>query len=468
MPSSDAIIHAINTRLDEIYTDLEQNIIRVWGRRDIIIAVDLVYHSVLSFFLQESFIQRGYLELLVIGDSGQAKTETIRKMRAHYELGEIISGETASRTGLVYSIQENQRRRFLQWGAIPLNDRRLLIIDEFSGIAPEEIENMSSLRASGIAEVNRSIKSKTASRTRLIFLSNSRDGRMLAEYQCGVEAIEKLFTKKEDIRRLDFAVTVASGEVPTSEINKKHKSQIKHVFLGRDCRNLILWAWSRKPSQVLFSSSTIDTILEVASKISRQYHANIPLVEPADMRIKLARLSAALAARLYSTTDGENLIIIPEHTIWIYNFLVRIYDKPSMAYNLYSQERYEESKIKDEKFVRSVVGTISLNSIEFVKRLLQLKQIAIMDIEVLTNDRDKAKSFLTQLYLANAIKKVRTYYVHTSAFIILLKRIINEAEGTTIAEPQYNQKQLEDSKVDSAFEYTLYDGRAREPGDDDN
>lgn len=458
---------AIDQKFSEIYDDLEQNIVRVWGRRDILVALDLVYHSVLGFFFQDVFISRGYLELLVIGDSGQAKTETVKKLRNHYELGEIISGETASRTGLVYSIQENQRRRFLQWGAVPLNDRRLLIIDEFSGVAPEEVENMSSLRASGIAEVNRSIKSKTASRTRLIFLSNSRDGRMLSEYQCGVEAIDKLFSKKEDIRRLDFAVTVASSEVPTSEINRKHKSSVTHKYLGRDCRSLILWAWSRKPKQIIFLDSTTDKILEVAGSISKEYHASIPLVEPADMRIKLARLSAALAARLHSSGDGENLVVLPEHTTWILGFLNRIYRKPSMAYNLYSAGKYEESKIKDEKHVRSLLTAQSMG-IDFLKRLLSLRSIAISDIEVLVNDRDKAKNLLTQLYLSNAVKKVKTWYVHTSAHIVLLKQMINEAGGNEPTEKpveKFVQPRLESAENFDVEEYPEYTGR--EPGEDD-
>lgn len=436
------ILSAIDERLDEIYDDFEQNLLRVWGRKDVLIAIDLVYHSVLSFFFQDSFIQRGYLELLVIGDSGQAKTTLVDGMRSHYELGERISGETASRTGLVYTIQENQRRRFLTWGAIPLNDRRILIIDEFSGIAPEEIENMSSMRATGIAEVNRSIKSRTAARTRLIFLSNTRDGRMLQEYQNGVEAIDKLFTKKEDIRRLDFAITVASGEVPISEINRKHKSIITHRFLSRTCRNLILWAWSRKPNQIIFQENTVEKILELASQISRRFHAQIPLVEPADMRIKLARLGAALAARLYSTNDHQSLIILPEHVQWVYNFLCRIYAKPSMAYDLFSQERQSEAIIKDEGAIKRLITPYGL---DFTKRLLQLKQISIVDIEVLTNDRDKAKNLLTQLYLANAVKKVRSYYVATAAFITFLKRLVQEVEpsaNSTIEVKPHNSQPI--------------------------
>lgn len=451
----DHVTREINEKITEIYDDLESNIIHIWGRRDVAIAVDLVYHSALSFFFQEDFIQRGYLELLVLGDSGQAKTTLVAKMRTHYELGEMISGETASRTGLVYSIQENQRRRFLQWGAIPLNDRRLLIIDEFSGIATEEVENMSSLRATGIAEVNRSIKSKTPSRTRMIFLSNTRDGRMLQEYTNGVEAIDKLFSKKEDIRRLDFAITVASGEVDMAEINRQHKSTVEHRFRSRDCRNLILWAWSRKPSQIKFKEETVEAILSLSSKISKRFHAQIPLVEPADMRIKLARISAALAARLYSTPDYESLVILPEHVQWVFDYLVRIYSKPSMAYDLFSTERYAESTINNEDEIEKLLDG---HSIEFIKRFLQMKQITIADVEILTNSREKAKDLLAKLYLANGIKKVRTYHVPTSAFIVMLKRIIQRRS------PQFVEEVKEKEDVQSDWSNYKPEGPGREPG----
>lgn len=427
--TDERILLSIDRKIDEIYSDLEQNVLRIWGRRDVAVAVDLVFHSPLSFHFQDDFIQRGYLELLVLGDSGQGKTTLLRKLMTHYELGEIISGETTTRTGLVYSIQENQRRRFLQWGAIPLNDRRLLAIDEFSGIPQEEIENMSSLRATGIAEVNRSIKSRTAARTRLIFLSNSRDGKMLASYKNGIEAIDKLFSKKEDIRRLDFAITVASGEIDAKIINQRHKSDVKHVYTGRDCRNLVLWCWSRKPSNIKFSERTVDAILHYANELPRKYHAEIPLLEPSDTRIKLARLSAALAGRLYSTLDGINLLVLPEHVEWIVEYLHRIYTKPSMGYDLFSQGRHSENNIKSESAVLRIVEGFNT---EFLKRFLEIENIQTSDMEILLGDREKAKKFLTELWLANAVKKKYSAYKHTSAFIVLLKDLIARREDTPV------------------------------------
>ena len=60
-------------KLHEIYTDLERNILHIWERKSMLIAMDLVYHSVLRFKFQGSLLQRGWVEGFIIGDSGQAK-----------------------------------------------------------------------------------------------------------------------------------------------------------------------------------------------------------------------------------------------------------------------------------------------------------------------------------------------------------------------------------------------------------
>ena len=50
--------------------------------------------------------KRGKLELLVIGDSGQAKSEVFNRIQKFYRAGIGVSGEASKRTGLVYSLKE--------------------------------------------------------------------------------------------------------------------------------------------------------------------------------------------------------------------------------------------------------------------------------------------------------------------------------------------------------------------------
>src|SRR5699024_4597781 len=133
-------------------------------------------------------------------------------------------------------------------------------------------------------------------------------GRQLKAENYGVSAVLKLFGKAEDVRRLDFAVAVASGEVDADIVNKSVADMpaLQHRFTSDKCKLRVMWAWSRRPENIVFTDEAVQTILESASKMGRTYSSRIPLVEPADQRLKIARLAVAAAACVYSTDDGTN------------------------------------------------------------------------------------------------------------------------------------------------------------------
>ena len=339
----------IQEKLDEIYSDLERNVTYVWGRRQVMLATDLVFNSVLNFFFQGQFIKRGWCETLIIGDSGQAKTTAVERLLSHYKYGEIISGESAKRTGLLYSVQQQGSGWTLVWGAMPLNDGGLLVIDEFSGISEDDLSKMSDTRSSGICKVAGVVTGETTSRTRLIMISNPRNGRQLRSETFGVQAILKLFGKAEDVRRLDFAIGVASGEVRQEVINQSILDipDIPHKYTSDLCAMRTSWAWSRQPEQIKFTSEAMRTILEKSIELGNRFSSKIPLVEPADQRIKLARLATALACTLYSTTDGHDVLVTEEHVLYIVNYLHEIYCSDALRYDKFSVEDFENSDSSD-------------------------------------------------------------------------------------------------------------------------
>ena len=118
----------------------------------------------------------------------------------HYRLGELHSGESSRRTGLVYNMQQNNKRWFLVWGAFPLNDGGLIAIDELSGLSEEDLAILSDVRSSGIAKATGVITAETTSRTRAIYISNPRNGRPLNSETYGVNAVLKLMGKAEDVQ----------------------------------------------------------------------------------------------------------------------------------------------------------------------------------------------------------------------------------------------------------------------------
>ena len=329
----------------DVYDDFVANVHRIVGRHDLQVAFDLCFHSVLQFKFQDVLLRKGWVEAMVLGDSGQGKTEMSLCLLNHYSLGDRVQGEGSSTAGLIGGIERLGDRWILVWGRIPQMDRRLLIIDEFSGVSEEDIAKMSDIRSTGVAEITKIRTERASARTRLIMMSNTRDGLPLSAYNSGVEALRSVFAHSEDVRRLEFAICVASGEVGAEALNATREVR-EHKYTSNVCRDLILWAWSLGPDDVLFDG-TEEAILQEALGLSDRYSASIPLVEPADMRLKLARMSAACAARCFSVSDEGKCMVRMEHVQFVVDFLHRCYDSPHMGYNTYSERAVRESIFDD-------------------------------------------------------------------------------------------------------------------------
>jgi len=332
-----------------VYDDFASNVHRIVGRYLLQVAFDLCFHSVIQFNFQGVLLRKGWVEAFVLGDSGQGKTEMSLCLLNHYELGDRVQGEGSSTAGLIGGLERLGDRWILVWGRIPQMDRRLLIIDEFSGVSEDDIAKMSDIRSTGVAEITKIRTERASARTRLMMMSNTRDGQPLGAYNSGVEAIRSVFSHAEDVRRLEFAICVATGEVSTEELNRERDS-VTQVYTTEVCRDLILWAWSRAPEDVLFADDVEELILQESVTLSTKYSASIPLVEPADMRLKLARLSVSCACRCFSSDEEGRVIVKPEHVRFIVDFLGQCYDSSYMSYDTYSERAERETTFSDGEF----------------------------------------------------------------------------------------------------------------------
>lgn len=352
----------IEDKFNEIHEDLERNVTYIWQRRDVAFAVDLIYHTVLNFYFQNQFVKRGWGELLIIGDSGQAKTTIVERLMAHYKLGELHSGESSKRTGLVYNLQQTNKRWFLTWGAFPLNDGGLVTIDELSGLSEDDLAVMSDVRSSGIAKVSGVITSETSSRTRAIYISNPRNGRPLNTETYGVNAVLKLMGKAEDVRRLDMAMSVASGDVDPRLINRSISDlpEVKHQYTSELCNLRVMWAWSRRPDDIVITDEAAQRILDKATEMGNKYSSKVPIVEAADQRIKIARLSIAAACCTFSTDDGTKVIVKPEHVDFVVDFMNRLYCTKSFGYDKLSEQEQIRTDTTDENISKLRAKFLSL------------------------------------------------------------------------------------------------------------
>lgn len=412
-------MNRVRKKFNDIHQDLEANVTKIYMRRDILTALDLVLHSVLQFPFQGDLVRKGWCECLIIGDTRCGKSESADRIFKHYQAGEIVTGENATFAGLVGGMQQTQKTWTITWGKIPLNDRRALCIDELSGLDQQAISRMSGVRSSGVAEIIKIQTERTLARVRMPWLSNPRGRRPLAAFNSGIEAIQDLIGAPEDIARFDFAMTAATNEVPLHVINSMVRPQVAHVYTSQLCNRLLYWAWSRHPNQVEFAAGAEEECLKQATAMSRKYVA--PLVEGAEQRIKIARLSVAAAARVFSTdSTGEKVVVHPEHVQFVCEFLDEIYSKPSMAFDIHSRVKLQDREIANEKEVQA---RFELCRDDLRSLLGDAASFGIPDIQDFlgVTDRDAAFEFASFLVRCRCIRKGKFGYYKLPAFIQFLR-----------------------------------------------
>lgn len=339
-------------KMNEIVKDLEANVTKIYHRPALHMAYDLVWHSALNFRFKGQDVGKGWLELLVIGDTRTGKSEAAKRLCHHYRAGVLNTCEGATFAGLIGGVQQMSGNWIISWGTIPLNDRRLVVLDEVGGIADKGIiEQMSSVRSSGLAQVNKIISSETFARTRLIWIGNPTNGMTVGDHTNGaMDAVKGFAPNPEDIARFDFALAVASEDVSADQINSRRPPRVKHRFTAKLCSQLINWVWSRQEDQIVWESGVENYVLERAQALGKRYVPDPPLVQAENVRIKLARLAVAVAGRLFSTDDsGELLVVDFEHVDAAEKLLNAFYGMESFGYLehsatvLYEREQAEKN-----------------------------------------------------------------------------------------------------------------------------
>lgn len=414
----------VEAKLRDVYDDFRLNVHRIQGRFEMQVAFDLVWHSAIAFYFNGSFVRRGWTECMVIGDSGQGKTEMAMALLNHYRMGERVQAEQATMAGLLGGLEKLGDTWILSWGKLALNDKRLLVVDETQGLQSNQIEALSDVRATGVAEITKIRTERTNARCRIIWLANPSTGRPLAQYNQGVLAVKDVFHKPEDVRRLDFAIATASGDVALDDINALHGEPVAPRYSSEACRNLVLWAWSRTPDQVRFTPEATQAILSAAMTLGKQYHPSIPLVEPADERLKVARLAAAVAARVYSTdAAGDVLLVRPEHVAFVSSYLQRIYEAASMSYGEYSRQQQAGERLDPEERTLAMRFLMDLPNAEAALDFLrQAKVFRATEVEdVVGWDTEERKDAIKKMAKHRLIRSTRDGYVKQPVFIELLR-----------------------------------------------
>lgn len=368
------------------------------GRLDLFGSILLAYASVTEIPWNFGII-KGWLDMIVMGDTRTGKSQMVQRFVKQLGMGGYINGENSRNTGVIGGVQKVGDSWIITWGAIPMNDKGLLFIDEASGLDVEDIKNLSSTRSSGAVTLNKIIKGEARARTRLVWLSNPRSGRNVAEfYWKGFGAFQEYIPVVEDEARYDLVLTAAREDIEVLE--GIESTNLPNVSMYQELFNA---AWNITAEQIKFSKDFKKHMKDVAKKLNEEYGGG-PLVVGVAVHEKLLRLSCAMAVLCGDYYNGE-LCVTEKHLDWADSWLRMTLEKPSLAYGAYVREKRRAEKKKQE-------------NVNWIKAQLQLhpplKALLIANsfqghqiVEVLGIDRTDASKILSELLGRGLVKAGR-------------------------------------------------------------
>lgn len=398
-------------KLRDIAVDKALNVTGILGRERMHIAMDLVFHSPLRYIWRGSE-SRGWLEMIVVGDTRTGKSVTARKLQEHYRLGHVISCEGATYAGLIGGNKQQNDQWMIQWGEYTINDRRLVVMDEVSGLSKDIISLMSDVRSSGEAQLNKIEHGRTTARVRSIWISNPRvNGYVDEKKTLGIDIIQDVIGNPEDIARFDIAMSVRETDVTPDAINSRFT--LGEPRYPQDLSQaLVLWVWSRRPEQVTFTPDAIDKVFDNATKLSEMYVLTPGLIQLGNAHEKVSRLACAVAARLFSTDEtGECIVVKPEHVVAATRFLHNLYSYDNFGYHARSQRIVRNREIAREN--RATIRRWLMENAAVLEFLLDRKaSFRAGDLEEMAHlDRDEVRTVLQTLSKAKMISKDKSQII---------------------------------------------------------
>lgn len=380
--------------LVELHYRKWESLVGIEGRPDLFGALLLTYASVTEIPWKGGII-KGWLDTMVIGDTRTGKSQMAQRFVKHLQMGSYINGENAKRTGVIGGVQRNGDSWIITWGAIPMNDKGLLVIDEASGLEVEDIKELSATRSSGAVTINKIAKGEARARTRLLWLSNPRSGKNIEDfYWKGYGAFVEYIPVVEDQARYDLVLSAAREDVGELQgLRQEHVDESKY-------KNLFSFSWTVERDNIVITKETQEEVTKVVKGLSAKYDGG-PLVVGVAVHEKLLRLSCAFAT-LCGSIIGKRLIVQPRHVQFAREFLEETLNKPTLDYKSFIEEskRAAREKVHNIDFVKGLVTQYPAIRVLLSAQRFKGNQVQ----EILGVDRTEASKIISELLTRGLMK----------------------------------------------------------------
>ena len=442
----------IQSKLDDIYKEYSAKS-GIYKRNDVFLAMDLSYHSAIGFKFGGKPITKGWVEVAIIGDSGVGKSKIARFLTQYYKLGEIVSGESLTLPGLVAATVKSKDSWMIEWGRLPINDRRLVVIEETSGLSTDEISKMTEIRSQGIAYKTGVTSAKSMARTRIIWISNPRKNNLgIKQFNYGCMVFPDVFGTSEDIRRIDLGLVLMQDDHSDEELKdillKGQNTTVEDYYTSEISSTMVKFAWAIKSKDIKIEDGVFELVVNKTYELVKLYSNTIPLIEKASSREKIIRMSVALAIRLFNINDNRQVVVTKEHVEYIAEFLNRTYSAKNVNYKRYSKSVDSKEKLKDKLTIFNVLNLDCTETVEdyIDTGNMQSRSKVIAIIKHNSLSMDDIEYTLVKLERANAIKQHKNVIVFTPQlrdFIQVVQEFHDKHSGNKNYE---NFLKFEDSK----------------------
>jgi 5S rRNA maturation endonuclease (ribonuclease M5) len=341
----------------DVLEDFSQNVVKIYERDELLLAVLLTYCSPLHLLFNGDKI-RGWLLSVIVGDSGLGKSQSYNKISQFIDVGDYFSSLTGSRTGLAYAMVEHKQKGWqIKRGRYPANSGKIICVDEAQRLPSEDSKTISIGMETGFLKIEKVKSGGYPCKTRLLMICNPKNEKIMDSVPFGCQIIKDIFPTSV-IRRLDLAIFCNSGDIEDmSLVNRKHTSNIKARITPEMFRAVVYWTWNLKAEQIIYAGKTEDLCLNYANELDEMYGyaTDVPLVPGSDIRNIIARVAAAVAGlRMSANKDFTQLIIKEEHVEAAIQFMKDIYSHDNCCLNDYSEIQKANTKLLDYDEIKAI------------------------------------------------------------------------------------------------------------------
>lgn len=354
----DAVMHHLRTYAD----DFANAVTNIYGRPELHIVYLMTWFSQLSFVMRGVEFSRGWIEVMIVGDTACGKTQSFMRMRRWLNSGSYVDCKQATAAGLLGSVETSSvtGERFVLPGVFPRNDGLgPLMLDEFVTDRMNRrtlMSLISSARSEGRVTIAKAAHASLPARVRLLLAANPGDGKLMQNVaKSGVEMFIKSIEQPEDRRRFDMAMAVTQKDVEQSIITELHQAA-EPVFSRAASQTLMNWGRSRGPGRILFTESAYTAVTSAVNFMIEKYDSEAGIVEPSSQTSRVAKTAVAIATLCFSHTGDGDLLVDECHVTAARFIMMSLFDNPSFGYDDYSRRIMGNRVIVDERAVREAIA----------------------------------------------------------------------------------------------------------------